>query len=507
MRHALTVEQVRQAEACAEAAGVSLHALMEAAGAALATSVRSAAPAGRVAVLCGPGNNGGDGWVAARHLHEAGRDVTVVTCKNPDELNGDAADAARRAIAGDVPWTLPADASAIGDALASSAVVVDALLGIGSSGPPRGLVADAIRSLSGIDAFVVSADIPSGVDADTGATPGAVVRAHLTVTFGALKPGLLLHPGTRSAGEVRVADVGVPDACLPSAGTVEVWDASDHAAVLPRPPLDAHKNECGRLMIIAGSRAYTGAAVLAVRGALRMGAGYVTLAVPESIARTMQAKLTSAVVVGLPENPGGTLASKTLDTVEDMCREHDAVVVGPGLTVAQGTVLLVRRLVRDTSIPLVLDADGLNALVDATDILLARAHPTVLTPHPGELGRLVGATPAEVQADRIGSARRLAGPHRACVLKGARTVVAGGGRTAITMSGNPGMATAGAGDVLAGMCGTLLARGVAPFEVGVLAAHLHAEAGDRAAEALTETCMTAEDIPEYLPHAVRSIGG
>lgn len=505
MRHALTAAQLRAAEVAAVAAGISLSELMERAGLALAEAVGSSAPEGRVSVLCGGGNNGGDGWVAARALHEGGRVVLVIACVPPDDLLAEAAAAANAAIASGVAWTAPPDAAGVRDALSGSSAAVDALLGIGLRDAPRGLVGDAVAVLRSSRIPVISADVPSGVEADTGRVPGAAVRADVTVTFTSLKPGLLIYPGAGLAGEVRVADVGVPPEATQLEGALELWDSGEYAGLLPLPPPEAHKNERGRVLVVAGSRAYVGAAALAARGALRMGAGYVTVAVPESVVRTMQAKLTAPVVVGLPEGHGGTLASKVADALADMAREHDAAVVGPGLTVAQGTVLLVRHLVRDLALPLVLDADGLNALVDAVDMLLARAAPTVITPHPGELGRLVGATPDEVQSDRVSFARRLAGPSRACVLKGARTVTAGGGRAVVTQAGNPGMATAGAGDVLAGMTGTLLAQGMTPFQAGALAAHLHGVAGDLAAASLTVTCMTAEDIPEYLPPAVKSL--
>ncbi|TLM70290.1 MAG: NAD(P)H-hydrate dehydratase, partial [Actinobacteria bacterium] len=415
--------------------------------------------------------------------------------------------AAKRAAESGVPWRAPSGPDEFADAIGEPAVVVDAVFGVGLTKAPAEPFAAAIRAIDACGAFVVSADVPSGVDSDTGRVPGRAVRANLTVTFTALKPGLLLYPGAERTGHVSVADVGVPADCLPATDVLEVWDAADYRRVLPVAPRDAHKNDRGRVLVVAGSRAYTGAAALAVAGAQRMGAGYVTLAVPESIAPTMQVKLTSAVVVGLPENPGGTLASKTLDAVDDLARDHDAVVVGPGLTVASGTVLLVRKLVRDLALPLVLDADGLNALVDAVELLDARQYPTVLTPHPGELARLLSTDAVSVQSDRVSSAMRLTGEHRCCVLKGARTVVAGSGRRVVTLTGNPGMATAGAGDVLAGMTGTLLAQGVAPLAAGALAAHLHGAAGDAAADALTETCVMAEDIADHLPQAVRGIAG
>jgi NAD(P)H-hydrate epimerase len=236
-----------------------------------------------------------------------------------------------------------------------------------------------------------------------------------------------------------------------------------------------------------------------------MGAGYVTVAVPEAIAHIVQTKLTSAVVVGLPQNPSHTLASKVTSEILDVAREFDAVVVGPGMTVAHGAAIVARSLVKDVGAPLVLDADGLNAMVDAAETLSARNGSTVITPHPGELARLLDTTPASIQSDRLAFGRALAGPRLACVLKGAHTVVSGSDRQVITLAGGPALATAGTGDVLAGMIGALLAQGLDPLEAGALGAYIHGRAGDHAAAELTEASVIAEDVPEYVPRALREL--
>ncbi len=505
MKLALTASQIQGAEQAAIARGVTSRALMERAGREVARHLAGSAPAGRVAIVCGPGQNGGDGWVAARALAEDGRPVHVLATTPPDGLSGDAADAAEAALADGVHWTVPEGVDGFAAGLAEAAAVVDSLLGTGSRGAPRGAVADAVEAIAASGRHVVSVDLPTGVDPDTGAVEGGSVVADSTVTFTAVKPGLLMYPGASRAGDVRVADVGVPADCLPASGAVEVWEREDYARLLPVPAPDAHKNERGRLLIVAGSRAYAGAAALAALGSVRSGAGYVTLAVPESIAQTMQAKLSTVVVTGLAENLGGTLSSKAFGAVMTLAADHDAVVVGPGMTLAHSAVLLVRGLVRELDRPLLVDADGINSFVDAVDLLFAREGPLVLTPHPGELARLLGVAAPLVQADRVTFARRLSGEGRVCVLKGARTVLAGSGRTVLCTAGNPGMATAGSGDVLAGIAGTFLAQGLAPLDAAALAVHLHASAGDHAAQALTQTCMSAEDIPSFMPAAVRSL--
>lgn len=507
MIYALTEQAARRAEERAVAElGVTLAELMQRAGTALAEEVALRTPYGAIAVIAGAGNNGGDGWVAAHRLHGAGREVTVFSSVEPDSLAGIAGDAAREARAAGVS-VLVHDGDMPYDALVDFPVVIDALFGIGFRGPLRTPFHSWVEAVSASGATVISADMPSGVETDTGVAADEAVRADVTVTFSAPKVGLLMYPGATHAGQVVVADIGIPWELLGASGDVEVWSPADYASLLPRPARDSHKNSRGRVLIVAGSGSFPGAAVLAATGAQRMGAGYVTLAVPESIASLVQSKLTSAVVVGLPENPSHTLASKVTEEILDVAREFDAVVLGPGMTVAHGAVLVARKLVTELAAPLVVDADGLNALVDASGALTARNAPTVITPHPGEIARLLETTPAEIQADRLSYAARLSGPRFACVLKGAHTVIAGRGRRIVNLSGGPALATAGTGDVLAGMVGALLAQGLEPLEAGALAAHLHGRAGDLAAATLTEICVIAEDVPAYLPAAVAELLG
>ena len=506
MIHALTAAQMRSAEERAVAEhGVLLSDLMARAGGAVAHEVARRAPDGEVAVLAGTGNNGGDGWVAARELAALGRRVHVFSRVAPEALSGIAADAARAATAVGVAWTAERTPSA--DDLSPFACVVDALLGIGLSGPVRDDLEPWVDAVNGAGTLVVSADVPTGVDSDTGAVLGPAVAADVTVTFSAPKIGLVQYPGAGYAGEVVVADVGVPSELLSPSEAPEIWSDAEYAALLPLPAPDAHKNQRGRVLVVAGSGAYPGAAVLAVRGAQRMGAGYVTLAVPATVARVVQSHLVSGVVVGMPENPGHTFASRDADRILDMVSDYDAVVLGPGLTVARGAVTVVRTLVASLPIPLVVDADGLNALVDATELLASREAPTVITPHPGELGRLLCGSAVDVQANRLQAASVLGRGTVSCVLKGAGTVTAGQGRAVINTSGGPALATAGTGDVLAGMIGALLATGRSSLEAGALGAFLHGRAGEAAAELLTPVCVNAEDIPDQIPVAVAELLG
>jgi ADP-dependent NAD(P)H-hydrate dehydratase / NAD(P)H-hydrate epimerase len=344
--YALTAASARAAEERAVAeGGVTLAGLMDRAGAAVAREVEHRSSDGPVAVVCGGGNNGGDGWVAARELAEAGREVTVFTTVPPDALPGIAGEAARTAIAAGVAVVEPRDAAPEPGAFDGCAVVVDALFGVGFGGEVRPPLAEWIEAVNASPALVLSVDVPSGVDASTGAIGSCVVRADVTVTFSAPKVGAVLYPGADYAGELHVADIGIPQAYSGAPGDLEIWDAGDYRALLPRPAPDAHKNSRGRVLVVAGSGAFPGAAALTAMGAQRMGAGYVTVAVPESVVPVLQSKLTSAIVMGLPENPSHTLASKVTDAVIDIAREFDAVVLGPGMTVAHGAVHVARALV------------------------------------------------------------------------------------------------------------------------------------------------------------------
>jgi len=512
MRYALTAEQVRDAEAAAVAAGVtSLEALMERAGGALAAEVARRAPTGEIVVVTGKGNNGGDGWVAARALAEGGRAVRVLACAPPDDLTGPAAVAAHTAAGAGVAWIGAFEADALRQAFAGADAVVDAVFGIGFTGAAREPYASAITAMVAAHdagALVVSADVPSGIDADTGASQGSAVRASVTVTFSALKPGLLLHPGAAHAGKIIIADVGLPTVPVP-AGALEVWDPQDYRALLPAAAADAHKGARGRVLVVAGSHRFAGAAVLAAAGAARMGAGYVIAAVPSPVVSVVQAALPHVIVADVKACAEGGFGRSAAVAVRELAVDADAVVVGPGIGLGEGAVALVTELIEHVDAPLVLDADALNALGTEWSRALAaregRGATTIVTPHPGEAARLLGIKPGDVQANRPAAARCLVGARQVCVLKGARTIVAGARRAAVTRAGNPGMATAGTGDVLAGMLGTLLAQGLEPYEAGVLGAYLHGRAGDLAAAELTGTCLVASDLPAYLPAAVREL--
>lgn len=485
--------------------GRTLYDLMSEAGKALAGVVEERVPAGDIVVLTGSGNNGGDGWSAAQELHCRGRDVRVLTMKPPDELQGPAHEAAARAVGAGVPWA-HCETLKGGD-LGGVSGVVDALLGTGGRLPLKKLIAQWCRAVNESSAYVISADAPTGIDSDSGKASDDAIAADTTLTFICPKRGLVQYPAAAYAGEVIVADLGVADFIPQVPGEPEVWTREDYAELLPIPAPHAHKNDRGRLLIVAGSGRYVGAAVLAARGALRAGAGYVTLAVPEPIVSIVQGHLLSSPVIGLPSGRNKTLSSAALAAALDLARDYDAVLVGPGLTLSDGAAATARGLVSDLKIPLVLDADALNALIDASELVASRRAPTLLTPHPGELARLLGTSIEEVQADRLKAASALGSSSCAVVLKGAGTVIGGEGRTVVNTSGSWALATAGTGDVLAGVAASFVAQGLSPLAAGALAAYVHGRAGDAAAQDLTPICVNSEDVSDYLPSAFRELLG
>lgn len=506
MRLALNADGVRRCEEAAVARGTTLPELMDRAGSAVAVEADSVAPEGRVAVVVGGGNNGGDGWVAARVLAEAGRDVVVLSLAKPDALPSPAREAAEAAVAADVHHLVEPSLDEVVLELAAASVVIDAVLGVGTRGTPRAPLAEVLEAMDDADAPVLAVDMPSGVDPDNGAVPGVAVHADVTATFGAPKIGQLLYPGAEYAGAVALVDIGLPDD-VGAEGAIEMWEWPDLAFLLPLGgPLD-DKRSRGRVLVVGGWPGMTGAACLAASAALRTGAGYVTVAVPEPSLGVVETKLTAPVKVALPVAADSGLGESGVDAVADLARHADAVVVGPGLGRADSTARGVRSLLKRLSLPVVVDADALWALHADIDALRARTAPTIITPHEVEAARLLGVSRDEVFSDRPAAARALAGGGVVCVLKGARTLVSDGERVVVTMTGGPGLATLGTGDVLAGMIGAELAQGLAPLDAAALAAHLHGAAGDAAEEALTQVCCTAEDVLTYLPEAVRSLLG
>jgi NAD(P)H-hydrate epimerase len=429
----LTAEETRRAE---EAYPGSLDELMERAGTTVAEVVLRDYP-GRVTVVCGKGNNGGDGRVCARVLSEAGRDVTVV--------------------------------DVVGD-LDAPDVIVDALLGIGIDGPPREDAARMIELMNASGRSIVAVDVPSGVNASTGEVAGPAVRATATVTFGAAKLGLAVSPGAFYAGSVTVAPLGLrpreyEHSLVPASALLE----------LPRKHERSTKYSAGSVLIVGGSRGLTGAAILSSRAAFRADAGYVALASPESALAVLESSVVEAVKRPLPEDSGGRALPRAADVIVEAAERADAVAIGPGLGRSEGTIELVRILLERLALPVVLDADALWELEP-----FARAAPTVLTPHSGELARLLGTDAREIDAHRLDAVRRATSRFGAVVLlKGADTLV-GAPRKGVLVAryGTPALATAGSGDVLTGVVAAFLAKGMEAQEAAAAAAVAHGVASE-----------------------------
>jgi NAD(P)H-hydrate epimerase len=492
-----TAAEMRAADAHAiEDAGVPSLDLMERAGAGLARAVAAAAGDGPIRVVAGKGNNGGDGYVCARLLRAEGREVDVLALADPDELRGDARASFER-----LPGAPPEPFD--GTRLDGSGAVVDAMLGTGFEGEPREPVAGAIAALNGCAAAVVACDVPSGVNASTGEVEGDAVRAEVTATFHGLKIGLQVAPGKVHAGRVEVVEIGIPrDApAAEEAGLI----SERVLGLVPHRARDGSKFTSGTVVIAGGAAGYTGAPCMAGLGAQRTGAGYVQLAVPESAQQAVALRLLEAVTRGLPEQDGMHVAAGA-DEVAELAERAGAVILGPGLGRSDGAREFARAVAQAVDAPLLIDADGLNAHVGALESLAERSAPTVLTPHAGELARLLDTDSDDVAAHRLARARDAAERSGAIVvLKGDDTLVAApGGPVAVSPGATPALATAGTGDVLSGVIGAILSKGVDAFAATAAGVLAHALAGGVAAERLGADHTVAGDVIEALPEAFRA---
>ena len=472
----------------------------------------SAAAPPRVLVLIGPGNNGGDGLVAARHLQRWLGGVTAIV------LAGRAADDPKRALALDAGVTVVGveddPAGTLERTLPTAELVVDAALGIGASRPLEGAIRDATALVNAERARrpalrTLALDVPTGIDADTGEADANTLDADATVTFGFPKHGHFRFPAAGHAGRLIVADIGVSGELASDIAEEAVTTAWAQAA-LPRRPLDAHKGSFGRVLALAGSRSYVGAAQLACLGAARVGAGYITLAVTPVVQSLVVPRLTESTFLLLPDDGDGVADPEAASVLRDTMPACDALLAGCGLGQHDTTRLLLDRLLLSPSplpLPAVIDADALNFLAGAEGWWERLRADAVLTPHPGEMARLLKCGIGDVEADRIATARRAATAWGVTVLlKGAFTVAASpDGRTRVLPFANPALATAGTGDVLAGCVAGLLAQGLASFDAATLGAFVHAAAGELAAEAIGEAGVIAGDLPPLLPRAMTAL--
>ncbi|HAD81518.1 MAG: hypothetical protein A2509_10520 [Candidatus Edwardsbacteria bacterium RIFOXYD12_FULL_50_11] len=513
----VTPQQMREIDARAiRKYKISGQTLMENAGRALADQAQAMLGAGkpgdrrRIAVICGKGNNGGDGFAAARMLAEKDFRTTVFLLGRIGAVKGEALSQAKKLNKGGLKireMVSAAGPASLKKELAGSHLVVDAIFGTGFKGPVDKNVAAVIEAVNASGRPVLAADIPSGVDGETGQAAGPAIRARVTVTMGLIKTGLLFHPGKTLAGKVIVADIGFPEKCLAEQKpNIRLARGPAIKGWMPAREPDAHKGSCGTVLVLAGSAGMTGAASLASTSAMRSGAGLVCLGIPESLNDIMEAKLTEVITKPLPETRNRTLSLAAGERIIKLAGQADSMVIGPGLSGHPETAELVRTAVKSIKIPAVLDADGLNALAARPELLGSAAN-LVLTPHYGELSRLLKTDISPIKRQplkyALEAARRF---NQTVVLKGAPTVTARPeGRAWINSTGNSGMATAGSGDVLAGLIGGLLAQGLSAERAAVLGVYLHGLAGDLAAADKTEYCLLAGDIIDHFPRAFKKI--
>ncbi len=473
--------------------GVPSLELMETAGGAVASAVTELSPQGPVRVICGKGNNGGDGLVAARLLAETGFEVEALLLWPGDEMRGDAAANLERFAAAET-----VDAGSLAGRLEGSGAIVDAIFGTGFSGAAREPAAGAIAAINDSAAPVVACDIASGVDASSGEIEGAAVGADVTVTFHAAKVGHLIAPGKHAGGELRIAPIGIPEGppAEPSAGVIDPLVLR----LAPRRGAGSNKFTSGQVVLAGGSRGLTGSICMAAEAAIRSGAGYATVAVPDSLEPIFEQKLTEVMSVGCPSEDGHLMAASA-DRVLAAFERAAAGVLGPGLGRDSAAAGLARDVAGAIDAPLVIDADGLNAFSGNLGRIAARARATVLTPHAGELGRLLERSSEEVSAHRLDSAREAADAAGAVVvLKGDDTIVTDGERIAVNAVPAPGLATAGTGDVLSGMTAAFLARGLEPFAAACAAVIAHSRAGAAAAERIgAAESVIATDVIDSIP--------
>ncbi len=504
----LTAKQMRELDRTAiEGWHVSGLVLMENAGKATADQIEENFGEmfpGPVTIICGKGNNGGDGYVIARHLLNRGWDVATVVLAGRKDIAGDAKANLDILLKSGAELDFVEKETVLEELLEQhqpAGLVVDAVFGTGLSSEVTGDYVKVIDWINSAAEAVVAVDIPSGIDATTGQVLGSAVFADLTVTFASAKVGHVVYPAVEFVGDLIVTDIGIPKQ-LADQQTIDHMFINAEAAriLLPARPASGHKGTFGHLLLVAGSTGKSGAAALAAEGGLRAGAGLATLACPAHLNPIFETKLTEVMTVPLPE-VDGMVSMQAIADIEALWQERDVFAVGPGLGTGEEIGGLVRRLVRDCPLPMVIDADGLNALAGHLEVLQERKAATVLTPHPGEMSRLLGCSIVEIEADRIAVARKFACDHGVIlVLKGARTVIAEPeGTVFVNGSGNPSLACGGTGDVLTGVIGGLLGQGLSATAAVLLGVYLHGRAADRLFETQGRAGILASDLLRELP--------
>jgi NAD(P)H-hydrate epimerase len=503
--------------------GLSGLVLMERAGTAVAKKVKELYQKRKVVVLSGGGNNGGDGLVAARILRKWKWDVSVILFSKQSRLSPDCLIQYTSAVRKGVTVEFR---TAVKSNVLDGALVIDALLGTGINKKVRSPLSKVISTLNRSDADVLAVDIPSGISSDNGQVMGEAVRADHTVTFGLPKIGHKLFPGAHYTGRLFIQDIGFPDELMTSEGLqTQTIEQSDAVMLLPERFDNSHKGDYGHVLLVAGSRGKTGAAMMAADACLRSGSGMITIGVPETLIDVFHARVTEEMVLPLKDRGDGSLSrDASLQILDFLNEKADVLAIGPGIGISEDTVRILSAIIRQSTAPMVIDADGLNSLSERVSVLSKAKAPVILTPHPGEMARLLlgqsesGSPKGKnekamrkirkyIEADKIQIVRSFSKKTGATlVLKGAPTLIAEPeGTVFINTTGNPGMATAGAGDVLTGMIAAFLGQGLNPVSAAVLGPYLHGLAGDSAALKMGMHSMIATDITAMLPEAFSAL--
>ena len=512
----VTAEQMRELDRIAiHERGIPSIDLMERAGGAVARCAASMIADGgarrRVLLFAGKGNNGGDAFVAARQLEAEGLKTKTIMLSGRRDITGDARENLQRLEqtgADVVSAETLEELEKLKECAGAFDLVIDGILGTGVKGKVAGHFAEAICFICGLHKMVVAIDLPSGLDATSGRACGVAIRASATITMGLPKIGLILADGLEHSGRIRVADIGLPEDMVRNApGEGELTVEQDLYTLFPPRKRVSHKGDYGRILIVAGSPGMTGAACLAASAATRAGAGLVTAAVPRSLNPIMEVKLTEVMTLPLPETAAGTLGNEAGEAILRVAGRFDIAVIGPGLSRQPETVQMVRMLVANLRTPMLIDADGLNAIAEDVSVLRKRESQVILTPHPGEMARLLRRDTADILNDRLAAAEGFARDYGITLaLKGALTVVATAeGGLSLNASGNPGMASGGSGDVLSGVIASFWGQGMSADDAARAGVFVHGDAGDRAALLLGERALIASDIIDHLPAAIESL--
>ncbi len=467
----------------------------------------------KIGILAGKGNNGGDGFAVSRLLAGEDISVTVYLLSKKEMLKGDAKANLEKAeeMGIKILEIVSLDElEAFKDDILKNDIFIDAIFGTGLTSGVKGYYIDVINFINSSKKFVLSIDIPSGLSSDTGEIIGGHIRADMTVALCLPKIGEILYPAAEYAGELDVVDIGIPELIINNRDIeTNLIEERDVVRMLPKRRPDTHKGTYGHLVVIAGSRGKGGAAALSSISALRAGAGLVTLALPECLNISFEVGIPEVMTLPLPDTKEGTIDKSAYKILLKFLEGKSAVLIGPGITTNPSTSSLVKKIIKEIGCPLLIDADGLNIIADEVNILKDRTSPLVVTPHPGEMARMLNTTSKEIQANRIESSKRLAVEYGLYViLKGARTIIATPERDVyINPTGNPGMATAGTGDVLSGAIAGFMCQGISAKDSSILGVYLHGMAGDIAAENLSQTALIAGDLLKYFPKAVKKIEG